>query len=179
MSLSAWTLAALLHFAPPEQHDAAPWADPSHEAAQERYEAIATAIVETCDNSPSPRSCAALLVALAVGESGLAQDADVGPCYRRGGYRTRCDSGAAASVWQAHAFGLDRDGEPITVARLFASRSLAAWQALRVARGSLQRCRHLPAEDRLAGLSGSCRPNASSRARWRLWQTVSAWEVAP
>lgn len=177
MSLSSWTLAALLHFAPPEQHDAAPWADPSREAAVERYEGVAAAIVSTCDDSPSPRSCAALLVALAVGESGLARDADVGPCYRRGGYRTRCDSGAAASVWQAHAFGVDADGEPITVARLFADRALAAWQALRVARGSLQRCRHLPVEDRLAGLSGACRPNASSRARWRLWQTVSAWEA--
>lgn len=175
LTLQQWTLAALLHFAPPAQHDGAPWADPSTEAALERYEAISETIATACADSKAPRSCAALLVAIGVGESGLARDADVGPCYRRGGYRTRCDSGAAASIWQVHAFGLGPDGEPITVARLFADRGLAAWQALRVARGSLSRCRHLPEEDRLAGLSGACKPNASSRARWRLWKRVEGW----
>jgi hypothetical protein len=178
-ALAEWTLAALLQFAPPSRHERAPWADASADAALERYRGVAAAIVEQCESRREPRPCAALLVALAVGESGLARDADVGPCYRRGGYRTRCDSGRAASVWQVQAHGRDDDG-PITVARLFASRSLAAGIALRVAWGSLSRCRDLPEEDRLAALGGvgpdgRCRPSRSARARWRLWQTVRAW----
>lgn len=173
MTLAEWTLAALLHFAPPEQQAKAPWADPTPEASLERYEGVRDAIASQC----TTRSCAALLVAIAVGESGLARDADLGPCYRSGSYKTRCDSGAAASVWQAHAFGLDKEGEPITVERLFADRSLAAWVVIRVARGSIHRCKHLPMEDRLAGLGGGhCKPSKSARSRWKLWQTVSAWE---
>ncbi len=172
MTLVEWTLAALLNFAPPEQHDGTAWADASREAAIERYVGISEAITSQC----TTRSCAALLVAIAVGETGLAKDADVGPCHRKGGYKKRCDSGLAASVWQTHAFGLDKDGEPITVERLFADRKLAAWVVVRVARGSLQRCKHLPREDRLAGLGGGhCKPSESARARWRLWQSVESW----
>lgn len=179
-ALAEWTLAALLQFAPLSRHERAPWADASPEAALSRYRSIAEAIVEQCEDRREPRPCAALLVALAVGESGLARDADVGPCYRRGVHRTRCDSGRAASVWQVQPHGRD-DAGPITVARLFASRSLAARFALRVAWGSLSRCRDLPEEDRLAALGGlgpdgRCRPSRSARARWRLWHTVRSWE---
>lgn len=173
MGMIEWTLAALLHFAPPEKQDRNPWADPSREAAVERYTGIAEAIVEQCGEE---KGCASLLVAIAVGESGLARDADLGPCYRKGRWKTRCDSGAAASVWQAHAFGWDEKGEPVTVAKLFADRSLAAKHTLRVARGSLKRCKGLKPEDRLSGLSGRCRAgNGPWRARWRLWLTVRDW----
>lgn len=175
MTLVEWTLAALVHFAPIGQFDRSPWADPSHEYAMERYRGIAEAIAGECQDTKQPKSCAALLSAIAVGESGLARDADEGPCYRRNGYKTRCDSGAAASVWQVHAHGWDAKGEDITVERLFAERSLAAWVVHRVARGSLARCSHLPEQDRLAGLSGSCKPSKSARARWNLWRKVEQW----
>ena len=97
-ALIAWTLAALLQFAPPERHERAPWADPSPAYALARYTGIAVAIADVCDGARSERDCAALLSAIAIGESALARDADEGPCHRLGGYRTRCDSGAAASV---------------------------------------------------------------------------------
>lgn len=179
-ALIAWTLAALLQHAPPERHERAPWADPSPAYALARYTGIAVAIADVCDGAQSERDCAALLSAIAIGESALSRDADEGPCYRVGGYRTRCDSGAAASVWQAHAFGVDEHGERITIARLFADRRLAAWQALRVARASLAMCRSLPAVDRLSGLSGRCIEGPGPwRARMRLYQTLRAWEPKP
>lgn len=175
MTLVEWTLAALLHFAPPELQSKNPWADPSLEAARERYQGIAEAIAGECDDVKSKRSCAALLAAIAIGESGLARDADLGPCYRKGGHKRRCDSGAAASVWQVHAHGFDTRGEDITIERLFSERALAAWLVHRVARGSLARCSHLPEQDRLAGLGGNCTPSASARARWKLWRQVEQW----
>lgn len=175
-ALAAWTLSALLHYAPPERHVGRPWADVDRAATVARYEGIRDAIVSQC----TTRSCAALLVAIAVGESGLARDADVGPCHREGAWKSRCDAGKAASVWQAQAYGHDKAGKRITVARLFAERPLAAWVVLRTARGSLQRCKHLPEEQRLAGLGGGhCKPSKSATARWRLWQSVAAWEPKP
>lgn len=176
-----WVLAALLHFAPIGQWDKSKWADESHEAALERYRGIATAIESVCASAKGPaRDCQSLLVALAVGESGLARDADLGPCYRKGGWWRRCDAGKAASVWQTQAHGFDLrpngDGERITVARLFADRELAAWQALRVARNSLGLCKRLAPEDRLSALSGRCHEGDGPwRARWRLWAKVKAW----
>jgi hypothetical protein len=172
LPLALWTLLALLRFAPLEQQARGPWADPSPASAAERYLGIAQAVEAECRDARAPRDCAALLVALAVGESGLARDADVGPCHRVGGYKTRCDSGAAASVWQVQRWTAE-----VTVEDLFADRRLAARQALRVARASLRACRDLPAEDRLSALSGSCKAGPGPwRARWALYQTARTWE---
>ncbi len=177
MSLSVWALAALLHFAPLSNHDRAPWADASHEAALQRYEHIARAIVTACSDSPKQRDCAALLAAIAIGESGLARDADEGPCYRRGAFRTRCDSGRAASVWQVQAWGRDSAGDPITVAKLFASRELAAKQTLKMARWSVARCGKKDSRDRLSGLSGRCIDGPGPwRSRLALWERLRSWE---
>lgn len=170
-----WILAALIHFAPPEQHDSRPWGNEKIEETILRYEGIAETIESTCSNAKDKRSCEALLVAIAVGETGLAKDADLGPCYRKGAFKTRCDSGAAASVWQAHAFG-EFEGAPITVKRLFADRRIGAWQALRVARSSLARCRDGAAQDRLSGLSGQCLKGPGPwRARYNLWLAAQGW----
>lgn len=179
--MNEWILAALLHFAPIGQWDNSHWRDDSADSTMVRYRGIASAIESACEElGRSNRSCYALGVAIAVGESGLARDADEGPCYRKGNWWRRCDAGKAASVWQAHAFGRDArkrgNGQPVTLARLFAERDLAAWQALRVAYGSLARCRDLPAEDRLSGLSGRCQSGDGVwRARWRLWSTLQSW----
>jgi hypothetical protein len=180
--MKSWILAALLHFAPPEKLPRFPGHEEAPEEVRDRYALIAQAILaqaEAPEERPdglTDRQEAALLIALAVGESGLARDADVGPCHRRGRWRTRCDSGAAASVWQVHAWGEDADG-PITLRRLFASRDLAASRALLVARGSLGLCRRLLPEDRLSGLSGRCQAGPGPwRARWRLWHSVLTWK---
>lgn len=173
--LADWTLAAMLAHAPPERQDGNPWADPSPEAARTRYEGIRDAIVAQCPD----RHCASLLVALAIGESGLARDADLGPCHREGKWKTRCDSGRAASVWQVQAFGNDEQGQKITVARLFAERELAAWAMRRAASSSLKACKHLPPEQRLANLGGGhCQPNKSATARYHLWQKIKGWNPA-
>ena len=175
--LYIYTFLAMMHFAPPERAPQFPGYEESHEAAVERYAEIAWTIAGVCEDAPSPRRCASLLVAIGVGESYFARDADIGPCYRVGVHRTRCDSGLAASVWQAQAFGVDDDGQPITVARLFASRKLAATHVLRVARASLRQCRKLEPVDQLSGLSGRCQVGLkSAQSRWRLWQTIQSWE---
>lgn len=96
MTTAFHALLLLLHLAPLDRQTSAPWADASTAEAAVRYVEIATAIGNVCDrDSPHPETCSALLVAIAVGESGLARDADIGPCYREGAYRARCDSGAA------------------------------------------------------------------------------------
>jgi hypothetical protein len=181
--MEPWILAALLRFAPLANLPQFPGHEETPDESRARYVLIARAIqkeAEAPEAKPdglTDRQEAALLIALAIGESGLAKDADVGPCHRKGAWRTRCDSGQAASVWQVHAFGEGPDGTKITLAGLFASRRLAAWQALRVARSSLGLCRRLPPEDRLSGLSGRCQDGPGPwRARWRLWQTIQAWK---
>lgn len=172
IGLYVWTFLALLHFAPPERQASNPWADPSAEYAHARYGQIASDIVSVC----ASKSCAELLVAIAVGEIGLARDADEGPCHRAGPWKTRCDSGKAASVWQVQSYGRAPDGEKVTPAKLFADRRLAASMVLRVASGSLKQCAHLPTEDRLANLGGGgCRPSKSARSRYLLWRSVSGW----
>lgn len=176
----SWTLAALLAFAPVASHDGRPWADDSHAHAHARYVGIAEAIDAACEDATAPRSCRALLVAIAIGESGLARDADEGPCYREGAWRSRCDGGRAASVWQVHRHCASWDRERGTCAAwtevtdLFASRETAAKAALRQARWSLARCKDL------SGLSGACvegtRHARSAAARERLWRRIAAWE---
>lgn len=171
-ALIAWTFAAMLHTVPVERQLVGPWADPSLEVASARYVGISVAIADVCDGAKSERDCAALLVAIGAGESGFARDADVGPCHRAGGYRTRCDSGAAASVWQVQRWTAE-----VTIADLFADRRIAAAQALRVARASLSMCRALPVEDRLSGLSGRCQAGPGPwRARMKAFQALRSWE---
>lgn len=173
MTLFGWTLLALLAFDPGQP------ALPGHEEtlaqAFERRVGIAHAIAEAAEAEQgwlSDRSEAALLISIAIGESALARDADVGPCYRGPKHSARCDRGRSASVWQvwASAWGF-------TPSDIFADRKLAARLALRAARGSLGMCRSLPAEDRLSGLSGKCiRGLEAARGHYRRWNWIQAWE---
>lgn len=170
MTLLDWTLAALFWFAPPERHDGTPWAEP-RERTHERYAHIAAAIVEVCETAKDKRGCVSLAAAIAIGESGLAADADEGPCYRKGGYAKRCDSGHAASVWQVQRWTHH------TIEELFADRRLAARQALKVAYASLAKCGKVDKRDRLSGLSGRCIDGPGPwRARHALWLTIRGWE---
>lgn len=130
----AWILSLLLYAAPPDRLDAAPGWDETPAARAARYDAIAAdvaAVVYAPDAvllyaGPRARAhTAALLVAVAVLESGLAADVDRGPCYRgRDGRGPRCDRGRAYSLWQVHDPAVQGD------------RRAAARAALRLMRGS-------------------------------------------
>ncbi len=176
IDLYVFTFLAMLRFAPVEQLPSFPGHEESIPEAMARYGATAAAITDVCTtHSKQPRSCAALLVAIGTQESAFSKDASDGPCHRAGAYRTRCDSGVAAGPWQTHAHGSD-DAGPVTIGRLFADHRLAARVTLRASR----MCRHLPAGDQLAGLSGTCEPSPrhmkSARARYALWKRVEAWK---
>lgn len=180
-TLEAWLLAAALHFAPPEK---APKFDGHVETVDEataRYASIAHDIAAAVDGRKEPKNAASLALAWALGESGLAHDADVGPCYRKGAYRTRCDSGQAATLWQLHAHRDRETGEPVTLPMLFDDRALAARIAVRGLVGSWTQCRHLEPRDRFSGFGvGHCVAGVEQvRRRYQLWLTVRAWEAKP
>jgi len=182
--LAAWLLAAALHFAPPEKLPQFPGHEESHEAALVRYSVIALDVADVVEEMKGSKQEAALLLAWAIGESGLARDADVGPCFRGkhkgGNYRTRCDSGAAASMWQIHEH-LAKDGTRVTKEMLFEERRLAVRTMLRALRSSSRACKHLEPRDRFsqAGLGRCVEGNASVRARFKLWGRVAGWMPKP
>ena len=190
MILKELVLTALLQFAPPEKQDINPWKDDSREASLVRYDGIADAIVAVCGaqpkEGPPPDAtnaeirCASMLSAIAIGESGLARDADQGPCYAKGDHKSRCDGGLAASVWQVHSYTVwDKEGKnpkKVTVKELFADRTLAAKRAHFAAMSSISRCKDLPREDILSALSGKCQVGLkSARARYKLWNSMQGW----
>lgn len=188
MTLAEWVLAALLAVHPIDRVPQIGGVE-SEEQTRARYREIAATIAEVAQEDPaipgglSDRDEAALLLAIAIGETGLARDADVGPCFRgvEGGasYASRCDRGRAASVWQVHGWRRP-DGSVVTTAELFADRKLAARRDLVVARGSLWLCRKLglSAEDGLSALSGRCQIGLrSARSRWRLWNRIRVWRA--
>jgi hypothetical protein len=178
--LAAWLLAAALHFSPVERLPQFPGHEETAESSRERYGAIAADVASVVEEMKGTKQEAALLLAWALGESGLARDADVGPCFRGrhkgANHRTRCDSGAAASMWQIHEH-VAKDGTPVTKEQLFADRKLAARTMLRALRASSKACRHLKPEDRFsqAGLGRCVEGNKSVRARFRLWARVAGW----
>jgi hypothetical protein len=186
----AWCLAAALHFAPPEKLVGTPYGDETVDAGRERYASICADIVGEVEARKLGRDHVALLLALGIGESGLARDADLGidgNCYQgKSGRLGRCDMGKdgqarSASVWQVRGSVVSDEAGPVTVARLFADRKLAARHALRRAVSSLKTCTKGPPEDRLSALaSGVCGvgeyPGRKSvRARWALYQKIRGW----
>ncbi len=180
MTPQEFALAAMLNFFPTTTHERRPWGDEEREATVARYTAISAAIGEACETSKTPRRCAALLVAIGGGESGFARDADDGPCYREGGYKSRCDGGRAASVWQVHAhcaaWAEGKCAEWVTVDELFADRTLAAKAVLRQASWSIKHCKNL------SGLTGACvdagAGHRSAAAREALWRKIERWQPA-
>lgn len=142
----AWILALLVYAAPPERLAAEPGWEETAEQRSARYAEIAAdiAAVTYAPTAPvlygGPRArahTAALLVAVAVLESGLAADVDRGPCYRgRDGRGPRCDRGRSASCWQIRLEPGERTREGWTQADLFADRRKAIRVALRLMRGS-------------------------------------------
>ena len=180
-ALADWVMLAALHFAPLETRPRFEGYEETRDEAFGRYLGIAADIAAAAEEHPGTdaekRRRAALLLAVAVGESGLSRDVDEGPCYRRGKWRARCDGGTSHTIWQIKAGWLN--GQPIHGADLrgLDRRKDAARVALRAIHGSLGRCKALEPADRLSGYgAGTCKPGiASVRARWALFEKVRAF----
>ncbi len=170
--LATWLLAAALHFAPPETRPQFPGYEESRTETISRYESIVSDIERAAEGD---KSRATLLLALAIGETGLSLDTDRGPCYRGGAYKSRCDGGTSATLWQLKS--VRWKGEVLRYLDLFKDRLRAATIALSIARKSIGMCRHLEPQDQLSAYgSGACRPGLKSvRARYHLWARINAW----
>jgi hypothetical protein len=182
-ALADWVLLAALHFAPLETRPQFRGFEETHDEAFSRYLGIAADIAAAAEEHPGSdaekRRRAALLLAVAVGESGLSRDVDEGPCYREGKWRARCDGGTSHTLWQLKTAFVD--GRPVSARELrgIDQRKQAARAALRSISGSLRACRKLEQADRLSLYgSGSCRPGLKSvRARWALFERVVAFDA--
>lgn len=162
-------LAAALAHSPPETA----WQAPSHpetvEARSRRYRAIVADVRHAVARQPpiegfTRQQTAMFVIGMALGETRLAADADVGECYRKGAYRGRCDGGRAVGILQVHIHPSER-------AYYFSHRRRLLARGLRGLRQSFNACRHLPRPERLAAYgAGSCasaKGRAASRKRWR------------
>lgn len=183
MSLAEALLSAALVLVPAERHADRPWGSETPEQVEARYAELAADIASVVldpDESPvrgmTRAQSAGLLLGLATGESGLAYDTDVGPCYREGSWVTRCDRGRSASVFQLLVEdGREWRGTTITATDIFADRRLAARVALSAVRASVGKCWHLPPEYRLSAYgAGVCVRLEGAAERWRLGQRAIA-----
>lgn len=176
-TLEAWIFFAAITHAPPQHVPQFPGFEESIYDTVERYETIAHDIAEAVKDRKDAKSAAALLLAWAIGETHLARDADLGPCYREGAYRTRCDGGRAATLWQLHDHHDRKTGEFIDTEPLFDDRPRAVRIALAGLYQAWTSCRHLKPEDRFSGFGiGSCiEGNVQVRKRYALWQTIRGW----
>lgn len=175
MSLEAWLLAAALMYAPPKHHVTPPGERPeTYVQRVARYQSIASDIAHTVRNDkPIPglsrEQSAALLLGLAIGESGLSRDIDRGQCFVAAG-STRCDSGRSASIFQI----LVRRwrGEEFTTKDL-ADRRFATGLALQMVRSSWNACREWPPRYRLSVYGqGYCGPLDAAARRYGLFLTM-------
>lgn len=171
-AIAALVLSWVTRELPPEKYSRAPRYPEAAETVEERtarYREFAGDVAQVLEEelpAAARRPMAALLVAVAIRESGLAKDVDAPSCsptrVRGGG----CDGGRAKSVWQV------QQAEP------FATRRDAAREALRRVRRSLSACRSLPAESRLAayaaGVCGSSAGQRLSRDRFTLARKLLA-----
>lgn len=174
--MAAWLLAAAVHFSPPEKLPQLGYTETREETVA-RYAEIVGSIVEAVDDVKAKKPAAALALAWGIGESALSRDADIGPCHREGRWKTRCDSGLAATVWQIHATTFE--GGALTVADLFADRKRAARLVVRRQASSWSQCRHLEPRDRFSafGIGRCVEGNEQVRKRFALYQTIVAWKV--
>lgn len=173
-ALGEWVLAAALYFAPLETRPKFAGHEETREEALERYRQISEDIAFAAEETkePNDKQQAAWLLAVAIGESGLSRDVDFGPCYRKGGYKSRCDGGTSFTIWQMKHGSVD--GKLYRGRELQKDRRLAARAALRAIRGSFSMCRKLPIEDRLSAYgAGRCTEGIKSvQERYRLFQRV-------
>lgn len=134
--MQSWIFALLVSHIPLAAADRAPYPEAveTRDERRARYESIAEDIAAVAPD----RESASLLIAIAVHESGLARDVDLGPCAPARVKKGGCGGGRAMSMWQIEGL------------KCWPTRREAAALALRKARGSQQQCRHLPYQERLA-----------------------------
>lgn len=161
-----------------------PHADETPHQRTLRYKSIATDIYQVVFAERTKTiagmsriATAGFLVGMAVGESSLAPDADLGPCYRgTKALRHRCDGGLAVGILQVQMG--KRYQKPF-----WDNRRKLIGRALRGLRGSFYVCRKNPLPERLAAYgAGSCeseKGKAASRKRWKLIQRVRAAVLPP
>lgn len=166
-------------FAPPEKAWAAPTHPETLEERRLRYALIAADICKVVAKDKSvegftKKQTARLVMGMAIGESGLVKDADVGPCYRKGKAWRRCDGGRAVGLLQVWVNRRERD-------HYFANRKALISRGLQALRGSFNACRALPIDQRLSVYaSGTCQNAkgiAASRRRWKLITRVLGWRI--
>lgn len=171
----AWLLALMLQFVPPDRSLQVPSHPETVQQRTDRYRDIARdirAVVFDPETKVLPgltrRKTAALVLAVAIGESGLARDVDLGPCYREGPkWVLRCDSGIAVGLWQVQI--------PLhQQAPYWLDRQLLLRLAYKKLRQSFRLCRHLAPCYRLAAYgSGSCdRGRKLAASRWGLFRRL-------
>lgn len=185
LALEEWVFQAALAHANPKFLPQFPGHEETLEQVHARYRAIASDIVAVTGNR---KGSAALLLAFAIGESGLGHDADIGPCFQEidpktgRNWKGRCDGGRAAGIWQMHQVYDTKTGETITVEQLFADRQRAATIFHRLAAASIVRCQKQGFEpiDQLSAVGlGECKAgDPRVRARWHLWQKLRAFKPA-
>lgn len=179
-ALVEWILSAALTFAPIATRPQFKGYEETQEETLARYrsiaEDIAAAASEGDGKGRSSKERAALLLAVAIGESGLSADVDKSPCYREGGWKTRCDSGSSYTIWQLKHTLLDGKLVPGRDLQGHAKRRDAARGALRMIEGSLGMCSKLPVEDRLSMYGvGRCAAGVKSiRARHALYVKIAS-----
>lgn len=162
-------LHAALTLAPPASHAAYPWHRETIEQTEARYAALAldvaaVALSERPVKGLGRVDSAALLLAVAIGESGLAEDVTrADGCYRLDEWERRCDRDRATGYWQIwpDAHGLSRtEAQGEDGARI----------ALRAIRSSVSRCWHMAPEWRLSalGTGDRCIELPEAKKRWTL-----------
>lgn len=170
--MSSWILLLALMFAPAQK---IPGWEETDNQRRVRYESIAEDIAHTVESQGaiaglSKADSATLLLAVSIGESGLAPDADWGPCYREGRYKLRCDSGRSVGIAQTMVRKRDRW-------KYFANRKLHLALAYRRIGASVVGCRSLPWKYRLAMYgSGRCTSLAGQKGsarRMALFSTLA------
>jgi hypothetical protein len=134
-------------------------------ARSERLHSIAADIAAHSEKLPGYNAEDSVLLALATAyhETGFALDADTGPCYREGGYKSRCDHGRSMCIFQIQGL------------KQWPTRARCVAMGTGAMRQSLKRCAHLPERERLAGLSGSCdRGRKGSREIFAIYDSLRA-----
>lgn len=163
--LAAWLLTLMNSIVPATTTKS--YSPESIEDRQERYALIASDLAYVIMTNPPLFSTqdarirtAALELDTAIAETGLALDADVGPCSHG-----RCDNGRSACLMQIHFYdGKTATSEGWTKEDLFNDRRKCFVAGLNMLRSHLHECRMLPVEHQLASyVAGRCDSSVGQR----------------
>jgi len=179
--IEQWLFELAMKAAPPKYA----WRPPSGPHAKEtprqreaRYRDIAYDIYRVTfhqGNKPIPGMSrlhtAGFLLGMAVGESGLAPDADLGPCYLKGMRGRRCDGGRAVGILQVWIAPHMQD-------LYWGNKGKNRWKlitkGLKQIGGSIGLCHKLPVQERLAAYgAGTCESEVGQRVSRKRWKLIS------